>query len=154
MPAQRLKEFLDDNQVKYITIMHSPAHTSQEIAASAHIPGREMAKTVMVMIDNQIAMAVLPAPSFVDIAKLAAALGVQEAGLCSEDEFKDAFPGCDVGAMPPLGNLFGMDVFVDEALTRDDEIAFNAGSFHELIRMAYADFERLVKPKVCAFAID
>jgi Ala-tRNA(Pro) deacylase len=148
MPVQRLKEFLDAEKVKYVAISHSPAYTAQEIAASAHVPGKELAKTVMVKLDGRMAMAVLPASRKVDFAKLKDAAGAAEAELASEREFRDMFPGCEVGGMPPFGNLYDMDVYVSSQLAEDEEIAFNAGSHTELLKLAYRDFERLVRPKV------
>jgi Ala-tRNA(Pro) deacylase len=62
-------------------------------------------------------------------------------------------PGCETGAMPPFGNLYGLPVYVDQTLTRDEEIDFNAGSHTELLQLAYADFERLVKPQVTSFGV-
>jgi len=152
MPVQRLKDFLDNHGVKYVTISHSSAYTAQEIAASAHIPGKELAKTVMVEIDGRMAMAVLPASYRVDLHELKEAVGAEQVKLACEKEFADMFPGCEVGAMPPFGNLFGMEVYTAAALAEDEEIAFNAGSHTELIRLPYADFERLVQPNVLRFA--
>jgi Ala-tRNA(Pro) deacylase len=152
MPVKKLKDFLDSNNIKYITISHSQAYTAQQIAASAHISGRELAKTVMVKVDGKMAMSVLPATHKVDFDLLKIAVNAKTVKLASEQEFQDIFPGCDVGAMPPFGNLYGMDVFVAETLIKDQEIAFNAGSHTELIRLAYKDFERLVKPKVVKFS--
>ena len=148
MPAKRLKEFLDGQKVKYVVIQHSPAFTAQEIAASAHVSGKELAKTVMVRIDGKMAMAVLPASFKVDFDRLREAAGAESAELAGEAEFEDMFPGCEVGAMPPFGNLYDMEVYVSERLAEDEEIAFNAGSHTELVRLAYADFERLVSPRV------
>ena len=148
MPLQMLRDFLDSHSVKYVTIKHSPAFTAQEVAASAHIPGKELAKTVMVKLDGTMAMAVLPASYQVDMEQLQRATNATAVVLASEQEFKDMFPGSEVGAMPPFGNLFGMEVFVSKALAEDDDIAFNAGSHTELIRLPYRDFEELVKPKV------
>jgi Ala-tRNA(Pro) deacylase len=148
MPVNKLKEFLDQNKVKYVSITHSPAYTAQEIAASAHIPGKELAKTVMVVLDGEMAMVVLPATSQVDFDRLKKVTGHKKAALASESEFKDKFPGCEVGGMPPFGNLYGMKVFATRSLSEDSQIAFNAGSHTELIRMAYGDFERLVKPQI------
>ena len=130
---------------------HSRAFTALEIAASAHIPGKQLAKTVMLKLGDKVAMAVLPASDRVDLAVLGAAAG-QEATLCSEGEFKSLFPGCETGAMPPFGNLYDMDVWVSESLAEDEEIAFNAGSHTELVRLAYADFARLVDPSIAAFS--
>ncbi len=153
MPTQRLKEFLDSNKVKYVAISHSQAFTAQEIAASAHIPGRQLAKTVMVTLDGDMAMAVLPATDRVDLKLLKKAAGVKKAKLAGEQEFKDLFPDCEIGAMPPFGNLYDLEVYVAASLAEGEEIAFNAGSHTELIRMAYADFERLVKPKVVELSL-
>ena len=152
MPVKKLKEYLDSYHIKYVTISHSPIYTAQEIAASAHIPGKELAKTVMVKIDGRMAMAVLPASYKVDFDLLKKAAGASSVELASEEEFKDIFPDCEIGAMPPFGNLYGMDVFVASSLAEDGEIAFNAGSHSELIRLAYKDFERLAKPKVVKFS--
>ncbi|MHC4399853.1 MAG: aminoacyl-tRNA deacylase [Planctomycetota bacterium] len=152
MPVRRLKEFLDGHGVKYVAIEHSPAYTAQEIAASAHVPGKELAKTVMVRIDGQMAMAVLPASRKVDFDRLREAAGAERVDLAGEEEFQGMFPGCEVGAMPPFGNLYDMKVYVSESLAEDEEIAFNAGSHTELIRLAYADFERLAGPKVAKIA--
>ena len=154
MPVKRLKEFLDSHNIKYVIISHSRAFTAQETATSAHIPGKELAKTVMVKMNGKMAMSVLPASAKVDFELLKKATGSGKVEIASEKEFKDMFPECEVGAMPPFGNLYGMDVFVAESLTEDKEIAFNAGSHRELVKMAYKDFERLVKPKVTKFSVE
>ena len=148
MACAKLQEYLDSQHVKYVSIKHSPAFTAQEIAASAHIPGRDVAKAVVVKLDGEMALVVLPAPRMVRMNHLKAEMGVDQAVLASEEEFKGRFPDCEVGAMPPFGNLYEMDTLVDAALARDHEIAFNAGTHTELIRMDYADFDRLVRPKV------
>ena len=152
MPVRKLREFLDGQRVKYVAINHSPAYTAQEIAASAHVRGKELAKTVMVTLDGRMAMAVLPASRKVSFERLGEAAGVEKVQLASEQAFRDMFPGCEVGAMPPFGNLYGMDVYVSKLLAEDEEIAFNAGSHTELIRLGYKDFERLVKPKTARIA--
>ena len=136
MPVKKLKDFLDSQSIKYVVISHSRVYTAQQIAASAHIPGKELAKTVMVKVDGKMAMAVVPASHKVDFDLLKKVAGASQVELATEEEFKDMFPGCDVGAMPPFGNLYGMDVFVAESLIEDEEIAFNAGSYTELFRMA------------------
>ena len=151
MPATRLKDFLNDNQVKYVVITHSPAYTAHEIAASAHIPAKDLAKTVMVRLDGKIAMAVLPSNHRVDLVALQHATGAAKIELATEDEFRDLCPGCALGAMPPFGNLYGLPVFVDERLSEDKEIAFNAGTHTELVKLAYSEFARLVQPKVVRF---
>lgn len=152
MPSSKLKEFLDTNDILYEVITHSPAYTAQGIAASAHVKGKELAKTVMIKVDGKMAMAVLPAPYKVDFELLRSATGSDEVELATEEEFRDRFPGCEVGAMPPFGNLYDMGVYVTESLSEDEEIAFNAGTHTELIRMSYDDFERLVKPTIMRFS--
>jgi Ala-tRNA(Pro) deacylase len=148
MPITKLQRFLDEHNILYTRISHSLAYTSQGIAALAHIPGRELAKTVVVKIDGKMAMAVLPASAHVDLNRMRAAVCANAVELATETEFKDRFPDCETGAMPPFGNLYDLPVFVDDSLTRDKEMVFNACSHRELIRMAYADFEKLVKPEV------
>jgi Ala-tRNA(Pro) deacylase len=152
MPVQKLKDFLDSNGVKYVSISHSMAYTAQEIAAASHIPGKEIAKTVMVKLDGKMAMAVLPASYKIDFGLLKKVSGASDAELAGEGEFKDMFPGCEIGAMPPFGNLYDMEVFVAESLAEDEEIAFNAGNHTELIKLAYSDFEKLVHPKKLKFS--
>ena len=148
MPVRRLKEFLDAQGVKYVSISHSPAFTAQEIAASAHISGKEVAKTVMAKVDGRMVMLVLPATDRVVLDFLKSATGAEHVELAGEGEFKDLFPECEIGAMPPFGNLYEMEVFASESLTKDEQIAFNAGSHTELIQLSYHDFDRLVDPKV------
>ena len=152
MPLPRLKEYLDRNNIKYVVISHSPAYTAQGIAGLAHIPGKELAKTVIVKLDGQLVMAVLPATFHVDLEMLRKATNAKTATLASEEEFKDRFLECETGAMPPFGNLYDLPVFADETLTKDKEIAFNAGSHRELIRMSWDDFKMLADPKIIRFA--
>ena len=153
MPTKKLKAFLDENKIKYISVQHSSAYTAQEIAAIAHIPGKDLAKTVMIKIDGKLAMAVLPASYKVSFEYLKDTLGVKEVRLAYEQEFMDKFPDCEVGAMPPFGNIYGIDVYVADSLAEDEEIAFNACSHTELIKMKFDDFERLVKPKRIKFSV-
>lgn len=150
---KRLTDFLDGQQVKYVVITHSPAYTAQEIAASVHLPGREVAKTVMVKVDGAMTMVVLPASFMVDFTHLRQAISAGKVELATEAEFRGLFPECEVGAMPPFGNLFSMKVIVDKSLTEDDEIAFNAGTHKELVKLDYKDFDRLVRPSVASFGV-
>jgi Ala-tRNA(Pro) deacylase len=152
MPTAQIRRYLDENNVHYATIMHSPAYTAQETAATVHVPGRELAKTLIVLLDGQPAMAVLPATRKLDLGLLRKASGATKVELASEEQFARLFPGCEVGAMPPFGNLYHMPVYVGRSLAEDEHIAFNACSHTELIRMAYADFERLVQPTVAKLA--
>jgi Ala-tRNA(Pro) deacylase len=136
-----------------MTMKHSPAYTAQEIAAAAHITGKALAKTVMVKLDGRMAMAILPATSKVDLDLLKRGVGASKAELASETEFKDLFPDCEIGAMPPFGNLYGLPVYMTERLRESKKIAFNAGSHTEVMELSLADFERLAKPTVLRFSV-
>lgn len=151
MPVQKLKDYLDERHIRYAAIEHSRAYTAQEIAAAAHVPGKEMAKTVVVKIDGELVLAVLPASSRVDLALLKYTLGAESVELAAEEEFSRRFPDCEVGAMPPFGNLYGMQTYVADCLADDEKIAFNAGSHTELVRLAYEDFDNLVHPLMLEF---
>ena len=150
MPAKKLKEFLDSKGAKYESVSHSPAYSAQRVAASAHISGKELAKTVIVRIDGEFAMAVLPASCRVHLGRLKSALSASHAELATEAEVEKLFPDCEKGAVPPFGNLYDLDVYVAEQLTADEEIVFSAGTHKELMRTSYKDFARLVEPKVIA----
>jgi Ala-tRNA(Pro) deacylase len=148
----KLKEFLDKNNVRYEVTSHTQAFTAQEVAAAEHVPGRLVAKVVMLRGGGDFVMVVLPAPRQVDLHRARAAVGKSDLQLATEDEFAGLFPQCEPGAMPPFGNLYGLPVWVDESLTRDEEIVFNAGTHTETVKMKYADFARLVQPRVTGLA--
>jgi len=152
MPAKRLKEYLDREGIRYSSQPHSTAYTAQEVAASAHIPGKHFAKTVIVSMDGKLAMVVLPANRKVVLQDLCDITGTDHVTFAPEDDFTARFPDCEPGAMPPFGNLYDMEVFVAPELADYDEIAFNAGTHSEVLRMAYRDFERLVHPRVMNFS--
>ena len=153
MPIKKVKDYLDNNNIKYVIISHSPAYTSLEVAASAHVPGNLLAKTVMVKIDGRMTMVVLPSSYKIDFNLLKELTTAKKIELADEDEFKSMFPNCEVGAMPPFGNLYKMEVYVAESLTKGEEIAFAAGSHSELIKLAYNDFKKLVKPVVLGMSV-
>ena len=150
MPAKKLKDFLDRNRIKYVTLTHSPAYTAQGIAQSAHISGKEMAKTVIVKVGSDLAMVVLPANQKVDVEALRHVTGADRVSVAEERDFERAFPGCELGAMPPFGNLWDVPVFVEETLAENEQIVFNAGTHTELIRLDFRDFEALVKPTIAS----
>lgn len=153
MSATRLREFLDENGVKYEEIRHRAAYTAQEVAASAHVPGRDMAKTVVVKVDGRLALAIVPAAERVDVIRLKDAAHAASVTIAVEQDFRTAFPECELGAMPPFGNLYGVPVYVDAHLAEDERIAFNAGSHTEVMRLAYKDFEKLVHPTVVPLTV-
>ena len=153
MPVQKLKDYLDERHIRYAAIRHAPAYTAQEIAAKAHVPGKELAKTVVLKIDGELVLAVLPASFRIDLELLRSTLGAESTELAAEKEFSGKFPDCEVGAMPPFGNLYGMRTYVADCLAEDDEIAFNAGTHSELVRLAYEDFDELVHPLMLEFTV-
>jgi len=148
----RLEDFLRKNGINFKSVVHSEAYTAQEIAASMHVHGREVLKSVMIKADGKFVMAVLPADSKVDFKKLKDVLKDKDLRLASETEFKSLFPDCEPGAEPPFGNLYNVETVVDRSVTKDEHIFFNAGNHYEAIEMDYRDFENLVKPKIADFA--
>lgn len=148
MPLSKLRKFLDSHHIKYLVISHSLAYTAQGIAALTHVPGKKLAKTVIVKIDGILAMAVVPASLHVDLDRLRSLTGARTVEIASEREFKDAFPDCETGAMPPFGNLYDMAVYADASLAENEEIIFSAGTHRELVRMNWLDMVRLVNPLV------
>lgn len=151
MPCDKLIEYLADNGIDHDLTVHPQAHASRETAVKAGVPGREFAKTVLVRLDGLISMAVLPADHKVNFALLREAADAETISLALEDEFAARFPDCELGAMPPFGNLYGMPVYVDATLADAETITFNAGTHTETITMLYADFERLVAPQLARF---
>lgn len=150
MASQRLHDYLHSHQVAYDTLAHPYAITAHAAAVSADIDDHEMAKTVMVKLDGRLAMAVVPADEWLRLTRLREASGAQYVALASEAEFKERFPECEVGAMPPFGNLYGLEVYAADSLATEERITFNAGTHRELMRMAWSDFEHLVHPRVAA----
>lgn len=141
-------EYLNRSHARYTTIPHAPAFTAQEVAAVSHIPGRRLAKTVMVKIDGDLAMVVLPADRRVDLERLRTVAKAHSVRLAGEEEFAAVFPDCELGAMPPLGDRYGLNVYAARELAEDDVIDFNAGSHTELVELPYAEFRRLARPVV------
>ena len=146
--VKKLKELFDDAKVSYEVYNHPLAYTAHEIAQRQHFSGNQMAKVVMLRADDELVMAVVTGSQKVHLPTVRASLGADEARLAREDEFYIMFPHCEIGAMPPFGNLFGLAVYVDPAVTKDESIYFNAGNHVQTIRLRYKDFERLVNPHV------
>jgi Ala-tRNA(Pro) deacylase len=149
----KLQQFLDANKVSYSVHSHPTAYTAQEIAALSHVKGRTLAKAVMVKAGADLAMLVLPADHRVDFARLKIVLGTEDVRLALEGEFSDVFPHCELGAIPPFGNLFNVPVYADRSLEKDEEIVFNAGTHTLTARMAWRDYVRLIQPKMNDFAV-
>lgn len=153
MPCkERLEAYLREQQIPFQVQEHPIAFTAQDIAASEHLPGKLVAKAVLVFADARMVMLVLPASYRVDLSHVGKLLGASEVRLADEVELGLAFPDCDVGTMPPFGNLYHLPVYVDESLAEDDSIVFPVGSHTQTMRLAYADFERLVRPVRAVFA--
>ena len=151
MVLEKLRKYLDSNHIKYVVLSHSLAYSAQEVAATVHIPGKEIAKTVLVNVNGKMVMTVLPASYNINFNRLMIALGGGDVFLAPESELLDIFPDCELGAMPPFGNLYNMEVFVAKSLAEDEEISFNAGSPTEIIKMDYKDFAQMVEPKEISF---
>jgi len=149
---KKLKEYLDENNIRYISIDHSPAYTGQELAESVHISGKEIAKTVILNAGDIYMMAVLPASRKINFDYLEEQIAAKGLRLAEEDEIKNLFPDCEVGAMPPFGNFYDMPVYAASALSEDEEIVFNAGTHTDAIRMSYNDYIRLVDPDIINFS--
>jgi len=148
----RLVDYLRENGVPFEVQHHPKVITAQEVAATEHVPGRMLAKVVIVLADGEMVMLSLPAPYQVDLKKVGKVLGAKEARLAKEEEFEGAFPDCEVGAMPPFGNLYGLPVYVEEALAEDETIVFRAGTHTDIMSVRYVDFEQLVEPIIAEFA--
>ena len=154
MPVNALKSYLDDQGVKYVTISHSIAYTAHDTAHSAHVPTDAFAKTVIVKLDGRMAMALLRASDKLDLHRLRRVADADDAELASEEEFQGLFPGVEIGAMPPFGNLYDMPVYADTELAETARIAFNAGTHRELVQLDWSDFARLVEPVTAAITLD
>lgn len=148
MSCEKLFQYLDQHRIRYTVTHHSPAFTAQEIAAAAHVHGNNLAKTVIAEADTEIVMFVLPAPWRIDFDSLAQQLGAADLHLAPEATFKHLFTDCEIGAMPPFGNLYGIRSFLSSAFESKEEIVFNAGSHTQLVHMDFADYLRLAAPQV------
>ena len=145
---RRLKELLDEARVSYEVYNHPLAYTAQEIAAQQHFSGKEMAKVVILDVDGHLVMGVIPGSQRINLNTAKASLGAKAVRLATEDEFISRFPECEIGAMPPFGNLFGLPVVVDPALEKDEDIYFNAGNHMQTARLSFKDFAQLVMPRI------
>ena len=150
---KKLKDYLEKNQVRYEVGYHERVYTSQEIAAAMHVPGKELTKVIMVKADGKMVMLVLPASYRVETKKLKKVFQCKRLGIAKEKDFEELFPDCEIGAMPPFGNLYNLEVWVDQILTEDEFIVFQAGSHVETLRIKYSDYARLVNPKVGDFSV-
>ncbi|HWP58639.1 MAG TPA: YbaK/EbsC family protein [Candidatus Acidoferrales bacterium] len=149
---KRLRELLDEARIPYEVYDHALAYTAQEIAQRQHIPGREMAKVVILWTDGKYVMAVLPASRMISLSRAREGLAAKRVRLATEEEFASLFPGCEIGAMPPFGNLFAMPVYVDPELEKDRWIYFNAGNHVQTVKISYEDFKAVVRPTVVPLA--
>lgn len=147
----KLKKYLDENKIKYQALKHPVAYTAQEIAAAQHVPGKQVVKSVLVKADDKYVLAVLPAIHLIDTNKLKSVVKCKTLKIATEDEIAKVIPDYEVGAMPPFGNLYGLDVYADSMLKEDVEIVFNAGTHTDTVKIKYADFEKLAKPKLADF---
>ena len=147
-----IAQFLSSHGIPFQAVPHPLAYTAQEDAALSHVPGREWAKTVVCMADGEPIQVVLPAHLAIDVDRLRALTGARTIRLAEESEFETLYPGCERGAMPPLGPMYGQRVFVDSSLADDGQITFNAGTHTDAVRVRYEDFASIAHPVVGAFA--
>lgn len=150
---EQLEQYLRDRQVAYLIQHHPQVYTSQNIAECEHISGKKVAKSVIVIADGNEALLVLPATCRVDLDKARSCLKARDVRLAREEEFRNSFPDCEVGAMPPFGNLYHLPVYVELSLTGQETIVFPCGTHTETMSLKYADFERLVQPTIAEFAL-
>lgn len=148
MSCEKLFEYLDQHRIRYTVTHHSPAFTAQEIAAAAHVHGNNLAKTVIAEADAEVVMLVMPAPWRIDFDNLAEQLKVKQLNLASEARFRHLFTDCEIGAMPPFGNLYGIRSFLSSAFESKEEIVFTAGNHTLLVHMPFADYLRLTAPQI------
>ncbi|HNT36146.1 MAG TPA: YbaK/EbsC family protein [bacterium] len=147
MPVQRVKDYLASQGIAFDSIVHERTYTAQETAAVTHVKGRELAKAVVLNVDGECLIAVIPASRRLSLRKTKELLGANSLRLADESEFSRLFPGCELGAIPPLGSLFGVKMLVDKTLREDEEIAFAAGTHTEIVRVKLSDFENLESPE-------
>jgi Ala-tRNA(Pro) deacylase len=145
---ERLRSFLESNHAEYTLSDHPKAFTAREVAQAEHLPPREVAKTVVVFGDGEYHMVVIPASKLVDFQELRPALGLTQVRMATEDELGKLFPDCELGAMPPIGRLYGLEVYLDSSLAGEPAIAFNAGSHREVVHMRTAEFRRVAQPVI------
>ena len=148
----RIRDFLDSQNVRYEELSHSTAYTGQEVAHTLHLSGKRCAKTVVLEGDGRLAMAVLPASNRLDLQDLQEAMEVEHLEMLAESALEELFPDCEAGAIPPLGRLYGMEVWVDQAVCDREHIVFCAGTHEDCIRMKYSDFAKLVQPRPSRFS--
>jgi Ala-tRNA(Pro) deacylase len=147
----RLREHLDRAHVSYEPVFHVPTHSSEVTAATMHIPGIEMAKAVVLRTDDKTLLAVLPAPYHINLNKLGTLVGTP-VRLADKQECDKLFPDCEPGTVPPFGELYGLPVYLEQALADEPEIVFSAGTLCNAVRMGNLDFVRLAEPRICSFA--
>lgn len=151
---RRIQEFLDGSHVRYVTIRHSPAYTASQVAESIHIPGKRLAKVVVAVADGRLAMVVVPSTKDMDMTRLQEETRARDVRLADEAEFANRFEGCKLGAVPPFGNLFGIETYLDRSFLSESQIAFNAGTHTDVIVMDSTDYLHLVRPRIVPISTD
>lgn len=147
MPGERVRKFLEENHIRFQESEHRPAVDAQRVAQSEHETGWRVAKPVMLRVGERMAMAVVPAPVQVDLAKVRSGLGREDVALASEQEFMGLFPDCELGAEPIFGNLYDLPVYFDRCLRADPYLVFRAGTHTSTLKVATADYLRVVAPE-------
>ena len=152
--VEKLRVFLDTHHAAYQHTVHPIAYTACQVASAEHLPTREVAKAVVIFADDEYHLVVVPANRLVDFQEVRIALGWKHARMATEEELARLFPDCEVGAMPPMGNLYGIPVYLDRGLASEEMIAFNGGTHRDVVHMKTADFRSLVHPQVVSLACE
>jgi Ala-tRNA(Pro) deacylase len=148
---QQLETLFQKRKVRFTITKHTEVYSAQRVAREVGIPGRELAKVVIVAGDGELVMMVLPAPHRLSLAKARKVLKARRVRLAEEEDFADLFPDCELGAMPPFGDLYDLPLYVDRTLTTQREIAFNAGTHDEIMHISFTDYERVARPTIASF---
>jgi Ala-tRNA(Pro) deacylase len=146
-----LREYLDEQGVQYKLSHHPPVYSAQELAAVEHLPGMQVIKPVVVRADGEYVMCVLPASYRLDMSELRNQLHADDVKIAEEQALQRLFPGCELGAEPPIGRLFGIPTVMDESLTRDDVVTFQAGTHQDAVTMSLAEYRRVAQPEMAHF---
>ncbi|MEW5863499.1 MAG: aminoacyl-tRNA deacylase [Pseudomonadota bacterium] len=142
--APKLQDYLARHRVAYELVAHRHTMSSMETAAAAHVPGDRLAKGVVVEDEQGYLLAVVPSTYHVKLGDLGKQLNRRSLRLASEEELKNLFSDCETGAVPPVGGAYGLPAVVEEDLTREPDVFFEAGDHEHLVHVAQADFARLL----------
>jgi Ala-tRNA(Pro) deacylase len=146
-----VQSYLDEMGVAYRMSHHPIAYTAQDLASAEHVPGRQVIKAVVVKADGQFVMCALPASHRIDLQALRSQLEAEDVKLADEQKLSELFPDCELGAEPPIGRLYDMPTLMDESLTSDARVTFQAGTHRDAITMSLVEYRRVAQPEMGYF---